>query len=263
MSKHVLLPALVATLALAGCTANMNASVTPTTPGGSTAPSAAPGAGASTTPAVSASAGVSVGASTAPVAGNVDATLAAIYKVGRKWDYEVKAVAAGITTTTSFTREVLKVDGAKATVKTTTTAMGKTTESTAEVDLTQSDMMAVISKSEGGTTSTWTQSAVGDESLTVRAGTFACKKYTGKFTASSSAGGASATNAQDATFWVSTEVGLVKSVTTGSQTMSAGYEVQQLPGGFTMPGGGALPTNIPTSGTITIESTTELVSVTK
>lgn len=260
MSKNALLACMVAALAAAGCTASMNANVTPGLPGASAGPSAAPGTAASAKPTTP-----TTGGSSAPATGSVNAALATIYKLGRKWEYEVRAVAAGMTTTTSFTQEVTKVEGGKATVKIVTTAMGKSTDSTSEVDLTQADPMVVVSKS-GNTTSTWSQSAVGDESITVKAGTYAAKKYTGKFTAQSSSGGASASNAQDATFWVSLEVGLLKSITKGSQSMSAGYALNQLPAGISLPGGMSMPTAgaLPTAGgTIEFESTTELVSVTK
>ena len=224
MSKHIVLASLLVGTLAAGCTGTMNASVTPGTPGASMSP----GATASTAPTVSASAGVTVGASTAPVAGNVDATMAAIYKLGRKWAYLTTVTSnPGGKIETPFTQEVTKIEGAVATLKTVTTVNGKDSESTSTVDLSKpADPGAWVNKttSADGTTSeyTWTQKSVGAEAVTVKAGTYAnAQKYVGTLTSKATATGGAAAGTQDATFYTDNAVGLLKSTTKGEQTTTA------------------------------------------
>lgn len=237
MSKNLAFACLLAgTLAAAGCQASLNANVTPGTPGAS----ASPGATTGTT------VDANVGGSTTPVAGNAAGAVATFYKLGRKWTYETTVDTAGQKVVIPYTREVTKVEGGKAWVKTVTTFNGKATETTDEVDLSkQLDPTAWFTKSTAadGTTSehTWQQSSVGADQLTVKAGSFSAQKYVGKLTAKSANGAASAAGAQDATFWTNDTEGLLKSETKGSQTTEAMGQ----------------------SFTVNFTSTTELVSITK
>jgi hypothetical protein len=105
----------------------------------------------------------------------------------------------------------------------------------------------------------WASSpAVASEQLTVKGGTFQTTKFSGKST--------SAGSSFDATFWVSDEVGLIKSITKGTAAAGA-YALQQtLPGGFQMPAGISLPAagaggvgTAPVS--MQIETVTELVGL--
>ncbi len=224
MSKNILLACLFAAIAAAGCTASMNANVTPGLPGASASPTAA----ASGTPTVSASAAVSVGASTAPatsaapVAGNVDAAAAALYKLGRKWTYEGTTESAGTKTTALITREVTKVEGTKAWIKTTTTVASNTSDSTEVVDLAKqvNEIDEAIKGDDGKANYTWTQKSVGTESITVKAGTYTATKYVGTLTATADNKSVPAGTTQDATYWVNAEVGLIKNDNSGSMSVN-------------------------------------------
>lgn len=226
MSKHVLLATLAAAVAVAGCTANANMSASV---GASASPSAAPSAAASGTPTVSASAAVTVGASTAPAgstAAGVDAAAAAMYKLGRKWVYDSTSEIMGKKTTTPFTWEVTKVEGAKATVTQTMTVMDKTQTSTFDVDLSKKPDATTWVTKTGTSEATWKQTSSGAESITVKAGEFATTKLVGTLTYSGGSGGAQASGSSETTSWVSDEVGLVKSVSTGGQvTETMGIKV--------------------------------------
>ncbi|MEB3327668.1 MAG: hypothetical protein VKQ33_00375 [Candidatus Sericytochromatia bacterium] len=222
---------LIGALAAAGCTAANPASNGPTPPA---TPAAA-------TPADPASA----------------AGLARVYKAGRKWVHETTAGLAGALVTTTMSQEVTRIDGQKATLKVVVTAMGIPTESTTTVDLSQPSDGAVFSQSvaQGGT---WSQSSVTRETVKVKAGEFATTRYAGTLKVPS--------GTSETTFWASDDVGLVKSVTKGSQGPDA-YGLRQLPPGFQLPAGVTLPglegeasPAAPT--TMTYESTMELVSVT-
>ena len=250
MTKNHVLACQVAAAAATGCTANMSGTVTPgasASPGASTAPSTAPSGTASTTPAASASAGAT--AST----GVADAAMLKIYKMGRKWVYELST--AGMTFDT--TQEVVKIEGATATIKTTSTIMGRTSDSTSTVDLSKTDYPTMVSKQvasgNSNTSYTWQQTSTGDESVTVPAGTFASTKWVGKLIAAGTVTGAvkgTSTADVDMTFWTSTDVGLVKldGVSKNTATVSTYQLKQQMPDLSQIPGmgGSGMPTTIPT-----------------
>lgn len=191
-------PLLLASLLTAGCTAG-----------------ATTGATVGTSPAP--------GATTAPGGGVVGAA-SDIFKVGRKWVYTSKSVAAGTTTEGTFSQEVLSVTGDEAEVKT-TVKMGAAAESsnTAKVKITTSaqDFTKSMANAPAGTTATL--KSTGKESVTVAAGTFAnATKYVYTFT-SPQAGDTTAEQ------WVDDKVGLVKMISTTKMALPAG-----VPAGFDM-----------------------------
>jgi hypothetical protein len=233
-------------LSVVGCTA-----ANPGAPGGT---------GAAANPGASGGASAPAGATppaAAPVAPGAGTGLGRIYKLGRKWVYDTKAGLTGALVSTTMSQEVTRIDGQKATLKVVVTAMGIPTETTTTVDLSAPADGAVFSQSvaQGGT---WSQASVTREKVTVKAGEFDTTRYTGTLKLPS--------GASETTFWASDDVGLVKSVTKGTQGLGA-YAVQQLPPGFQLPAGitlpgadGGAPLGAPT--TMTYESTMELVSVT-
>lgn len=245
MSKHTILACLAAAVAVAGCTANMNAAVTPTVPGASASAavgaSATPPMGASMAPTTSASAAVAVST------GVADAAMLKIYKLGRKWVYTTTSGVGSATSTIDTAHEVVKVEGATATLKVTTTVMGKTSDSTSTVDLSNKDFTKTVSEQMASgdvkTSYTWQQTSAGNESVTVPAGTYASMKYTGKLIAnqSTTSGSTSATGMTDldTTFWTSDDVGLVKTEGKGKFDMSAATKklrIQQMPDMSNIPG---------------------------
>jgi hypothetical protein len=274
MTKNYVLASLIAAAAATGCTATVNGTVTPgasTSPGASLAPSTAsstaPGGTASATPAASASPGAT--AST----GVADAAMLKIYKAGRKWVYELST--AGMTIDT--TQEVVKIEGATATIKTTSTVMGRTSDSTSTVDLSKTDYPTMVSKQvasgNSNTSYTWQQTSTGAESVTVPAGTYAATKWVGKLIAAGMVTGAvkgASTADVDMTFWTSTDVGLVKLDGVSKNTTSVStYQVkQQMPDLSQIPGmgGTGMPTGIPagiggaTSSTFTYKMTLKSVT---
>jgi hypothetical protein len=144
--------------------------------------------------------------------------MAAIYKVGRKWTYKVSTVTSGLTTDVSYTQEVKAVTNGKAQLEVVTTANGSTTTKTDEVDLTKPyDPASQLEASAAadGSTSTFTQTTSTTESVTVPAGTYAsATKLVGQLQTTT----AGATSTQDVTSWNDLAIGLVKSITTGTQT---------------------------------------------
>lgn len=240
MNKNLLSVAIVAAFAAAGCTASVAGSVTPGT-------SPSPGASASPTT-----------GGTTTIGGSTTVNAASFFKVGRKWIYDNTTEVMGTKTTVPFTQEVTAIKDGKATIKTTVTVAGKATDSTADVDTTISaNTMAQSSATNGNSTDyNYKEISSSSESVTVKAGTYAATKTVGKLTYTGTNGAASASGDQDVTTWSNADVGLIKSVSTGSQTMSAGqFNLQQIPAGMTIPGMGA-------NGTITFTNTLELVSVT-
>lgn len=181
--------------------------------------------------------------------------LAKIYGLGRVWEYESRTATPVGPMTISMRQEVTAVDGARATLKITVTTMGQKSDQTSMVDLSQTDLRAAIAASSSSAGSgTWTQTASGNEDLTVKAGTYPTTRYAGTLKDKD--------GTMDSTFWINDEVGLVKSIT---KTQVAAFrllqapEGLQLPAGLTVPaagGGVAAPT-----GPIQVETTTELTSV--
>ncbi|MEB3221767.1 MAG: hypothetical protein VKS61_06775 [Candidatus Sericytochromatia bacterium] len=241
----LVLPALM----LAGCTAPG----APTTPGSSTAPAASSQPAASQAPTASAS---SAPASPA-AAGAINPKLAAIYPIGRIWEYESTTASPIGPVKTTMRQEVMAIADKKAKLELRIGAMGSFTDTTTYIDLTQGDVRGAVAsglEAKPGEAS-WSEAAVASEQLTVKGGTFQTTKFSGKST--------SAGSSFDATFWVSDEVGLIKSISKGTATAGA-YALQQtLPDGFQMPAGISLPAGgvgtAPVS--MQIETVTELVGL--
>lgn len=244
--------------AVAGCTANAAVSVTP---GASTAPSAAPGANAGT--------GATIGGTGSGATVEVDGDLAAMYKLGRKWTYDMMTTGPA-SLTQEMIWEVVKVENGKATLKTTITG-GPTGAVSNE------SMISLAKGTKPESLFTAQYQADGPvnsaaEAVTVKAGSYPnAQKVTfkGKANDSSSAGGTTATAnlSNDVTFWWDKMDGLVKQVVvTKMSTSVSSYQLNQ-----TIPSIPGLPTSIPgvgaipTAGTVNIDTTTtiELKAITR
>jgi len=247
MRNHFLTTISSCVLILSACSGNP--ALNPPAPASNAGNSGATGAGGSS-----------------PTANTSSASLATIYKLGRKWAYETTTQAAGITTSVTMNQEVTKIDGNKATLAVTVDAMGTKSTNTNVIDLSGTNVANVVSQStaQGNTKTTvnWNQSAISKESITVKAGTYNATKYTASLAATGTSGSAAASNNSESTIWTSDDVGLLKSITKGSQ-----YSVQQLPAGISLPAGITLPgqggsTPALPGLDLSFTATTELVSVT-
>jgi hypothetical protein len=243
--KH-LFTALLVAVATAGCTATLNGSVTPT-PGASTDA----GGGAST----NTSTNTTVGATTTVNANaSVNATLAALYKVGRKWEYETSSSNASVPAAT-YSEEVieLKNDGKTAVVK----HVQAGTSTNFDVDLTAKDTQTAVMNASNASFE-YKIDKTETVSATVKAGTFAGAVHvTGTSKAKASAEGMTANSETAFETWVKDDVGLLKTITTTKLDISGAPQMPQMPAGMQLPGGMTMP-GVGAAGDIKV--TVELVS---
>jgi hypothetical protein len=188
--SNKLIPALLVSALLAGCTASASGTV-----GANASPSAMPSGGTNTT----------VGGT---VGGAVDS--AAYFAAGRVWDYTIASSSAGQNFSGTFKIEVSDVSNGKATVKTTfNMPPAAASTNTTTVDVNNKNAFSTdpnVANSQPKSTST--------ESVTVPAGTYTATKYV----YDTSKDGATGT----VEMWIVDGVGMVKQMQTMKPAAPAG-----------------------------------------
>lgn len=145
-------------------------------------------------------------------------------KQGQKWTYQQTAEVTGLPAVkTDFTREITKVDGDVATVKTTVAGVSNTATASARTLLTSGTPMADVNLPSGLDFGIATDAAMvdgGTEDVTVPFKTF-------KGAAKIKAQADSATSISSSTVWLSPEVGMVKmALTTNAGGMKSSFFVE-------------------------------------
>jgi hypothetical protein len=184
--SNKLIPALLVSALLAGCTASASGTV-----GANTSPSAMPSSGTGT------------------VGGAVDS--AAYFAAGRMWEYATATTAAGQNYAGTIKIEVSSIADGKATVKTTINMPPSVNNATntATVDVNSKDAFNTNPAISGKEPKSMTP-----ESVTVPAGTFNATKYVWDFSDASGTGTVES--------WIVDGVGMVKQMQTQKPNLPAG-----------------------------------------
>lgn len=145
-------------------------------------------------------------------------------KQGQKWTYQQTAEVTGLPAVkTDFTREIMKVEGDIATVKTTVASVSNTATASARTLLTSGTPMADVNLPSGLDFGIATDAAMvdaGTEDVTVPFKTF-------KGAAKVKAQADSATSVSSSTVWLSPEVGMVKmALKTNTGGMQSAFTVE-------------------------------------
>jgi hypothetical protein len=232
MKKSLFAFGATAAMLIAGCDATMASAVNTALQNqqGKT-PSAAP---ASATPNATASANANASVGTA----------SGMFASGRKWHYGIATKAAmGVNTSGDLIIEVANVNGSKATLKTTVTLAGVTTNNSTEVDTSGNNPWASVNVGANANVGTSAPAKTSEESVTVAAGTFACTKLTYVV--------ADAQADSTVDIWLNKDKGMVKEIVTVKPKVAAALPAG-LPAGLT----GGLNMDMTVTTTIELKSVT-------